>query len=115
MKTAIELRLRFKRGDQVVIGPGKIELLEAISTTGSISAAARVLGMSYRRAWLLVDDMNRGLVTPVVSATTGGNRGGGTVLTPTAHEIIARYRSIEATALTAVASDLALLVGLIAP
>ena len=112
--TAIQLRLRLKRGDQVVIGPGKIELLEAIAATGSISAAARALGMSYRRAWLLVDEMNRGLVAPVVSATSGGNRGGGTTLTPMACEVIDRYRSIEAAALQAVAGDLGVLVDLIA-
>lgn len=114
MKTDIQLRLRLKRGDQVLIGPGKIELLEAIGATGSISAAARALGMSYRRAWLLIDEMNRGLTTPVVSATTGGNRGGGTVLTATAREVIDRYRSIERAALSAVADDLKVLLGLIA-
>ena len=114
VKTAIQLRLRLKHGNQVVIGPGKIDLLEAIGATGSISAAARSLDMSYRRAWLLVDEMNRGLVAPVVSATTGGSRGGGATLTPTAWTIIERYRSIEAVALAAVVDDLAVLLELIA-
>lgn len=114
MKTDIQFRLRFKRDDQIVIGPGKVEVLEAIAATGSISAAGRALGMSYRRAWLLVDEMNRGLTTPVVTAVTGGAHGGGTVLTETAHRIIEHYRAVEAAALAAAADDLAALERLIA-
>ena len=114
VKTDIQLRLRLKCGDQVVIGPGKIALLEAIGTSGSISAAARALGMSYRRAWLLVDEMNRGLVSPVIRATTGGTRGGGATLTDVALQIIERYRAVQATALVAAADDLSALLQLVA-
>ncbi|MGB8628952.1 MAG: winged helix-turn-helix domain-containing protein, partial [Xanthobacteraceae bacterium] len=74
------------------IGPGKIALLEAIRSTGSISAGARSLGMSYRRAWLLVDEVNRTLREPAVTAETGGRRGGGAVLTPVGERVIALYR-----------------------
>ncbi|HTD02645.1 ModE family transcriptional regulator [Undibacterium sp.] len=114
MKTEIQFRLRVRRGDEIVIGPGKIALLEAIAATGSISAAARALEMSYRRAWLLTDEMNRGLTMPVIDAKSGGSKGGGAVLTPTALEIIARYRAIEKTALQAAQADLDALVGMIA-
>src|SRR6478735_7544538 len=75
-------RLRITSGDDIAVGPGKVDLLEAIDATGSISAAARSLGMSYRRAWLLVDTMNRCFRAPVVAAEAGGKRGGGTHLTP---------------------------------
>ena len=66
-----QFRLRIRQGDLVVIGPGKVALLEAIAATGSISAAARALGMSYRRAWTLVDEMNRGLTQPVAASQVG--------------------------------------------
>ncbi|MFZ6647594.1 winged helix-turn-helix domain-containing protein [Undibacterium sp. TJN25] len=114
MKTDIQFRLRIRRGDEVVIGPGKIALLEAIAATGSISAAARTLDMSYRRAWLLTDEMNRGLTMPVVEAKSGGSKGGGAALTPTAMEIIARYRAIEKIAQKAAQQDLDALLGMIA-
>ena len=68
----VQFRLRITRGDDIAVGPGKIELLEAIARTGSITAAARALGMSYRRAWLLVDTMNRCFKSPVVEAEAGG-------------------------------------------
>ena len=90
-----QFRLRVKCGDEVAIGPGKIAILEAIAETGSISAAGRKLGMSYRRAWLLVDQMNQYFKEPVVQAATGGAQGGGTSLTATGLEVINLYRSIE--------------------
>jgi len=114
MKTDIQFRLRLRRGDEVVIGPGKIALLEAIAATGSISAAARALEMSYRRAWLLTDEMNRGLKMPVIDAKSGGSKGGGAALTPTAVEIVARYRAIEKTAQQAAQGDLEVLLKMIA-
>ena len=77
------------------IGPGKVALLEAIARTGSISSAARSLGMSYRRAWLLVDETNRCLVQPAVTTAVGGKRGGGALLTPAGVELVQRYRTIE--------------------
>lgn len=90
-----QFRLRIKYGDEIAIGPGKIAILEAIADTGSISAAGRKLGMSYRRAWLLVDQMNQYFKEPVVQAATGGAQGGGTALTETGLEVINLYRGIE--------------------
>ena len=80
---------------ELAIGPGKIALLEAIRDTGSITAAARRLGMSYRRAWLLVDETNRCLVGPAVATASGGEKGGGTALTPLGTELVERYRTLE--------------------
>jgi molybdate transport system regulatory protein len=80
------------------IGPGKIALLEAIAATGSISAAGRSLRMSYRRAWLLVEDLNRVFDEPVVLTQLGGKDGGGARLTALGHELVAQFRAIEAEA-----------------
>jgi molybdate transport system regulatory protein len=89
------LVLRVVLGPRASIGPGKVRLLEAIDRTESISAAARRLGMSYRRAWLLVDAMNRTMRTPVVETARGGRGGGGARLTPLGREVIAAYRGLE--------------------
>ena len=72
-----QLRLRILFGQEIAMGPGKLNLLRAISTRGSISGAARQMNMSYRRAWLLVDTMNRCFRSPVVAASPGGKGGGG--------------------------------------
>jgi molybdate transport system regulatory protein len=88
----LSLRIDLPQGR---IGPGKIDLLEAIDREGSISAAGRALGMSYKRAWDLVDAMNRLLGTPVVDASTGGHRGGGALLTDAGRDLVADYRAIE--------------------
>ena len=88
------------------LGPGKIALLEAIARCGSISAAAREMGMSYRRAWLLVEAMNQAFKQPAVTAATGGKRGGGAEVTPFGQDLLTRYRTIEAKAAAAVARDL---------
>src|SRR3954462_5538390 len=98
-KARIQLHLRVIKGNRPAVGPGKIALLEAIRDTGSISAAARKLGMSYRRAWMLVDDLNRRLSKPVVEAAPGGKAGGGARLSPTGRKLIALYRGIERKAL----------------
>lgn len=87
-----KLTLRLLYGDEIAFGPGKAELLEAIESTGSISAAGRMMDMSYRRAWLLVDAMNRSFREPVVDAARGGKHGGGAHLTPFGKEVLARYR-----------------------
>lgn len=89
----LRLRIDFDPGGS--LGPGKVRLLEEVRTTGSISAAARALDMSYRRAWLLVDDLNRMFREPVVSAAIGGKRGGGTELTAFGERLITEYRAIE--------------------
>lgn len=99
-RVVAQFRLRVKCGDEIAIGPGKIAILEAIAETGSISAAGRKLGMSYRRAWLLVDQMNHYFKEPVVHAATGGMQGGGTALTATGIEVIKLYRAIEEQAQT---------------
>jgi molybdate transport system regulatory protein len=101
-----QFRLRILRGRDIAVGPGKIDLLEAIGRTGSITAAARSLGMSYRRAWLLVDTMNRCFRTPVVRTEAGGRRGGGTRLTAAGQEALRLYRSVEKLAAGAASAEL---------
>ena len=96
--TRLSIRLDLASGDR--IGPGKIALLEAIAHSGSISGAARRLGMSYRRAWLLVEEINVALREPAVVAATGGQHGGGAVLTPMGERVVDLYRSIEGQAST---------------
>ncbi|MFC5387465.1 winged helix-turn-helix domain-containing protein [Aquamicrobium segne] len=83
------------------IGPGKVELLEHIDSLGSISAAARAMQMSYKRAWDLVEEMNRIFGKPVVSAHTGGKRGGGAQLTAVGEAVISHYRAVEQVATAA--------------
>ena len=97
-KTSLHLRIDFGAGRS--IGPGKIRLLELINETGSISAAGRALEMSYRQAWLLVDELNRMFAKPVVSAQTGGG-GGGTIVTETGNDIVRLYREMERRAYSA--------------
>jgi molybdate transport system regulatory protein len=96
MAPKISIRIDLEVGGR--IGPGKIALLEAIRETGSISAAAHSMGMSYRRAWLLVDELNKLMIDPVVATAAGGTKGGGTTLTPAGDEAVALYHSIEAIA-----------------
>lgn len=111
--TKTQFRLRIYRDASIAIGPGKVDLLEAIAQTGSISAAARQLGMSYRRAWVLVDEMNRALVGPAVTTAAGGVQGGGTALSPLGAKLVQHYRAVEAAALNAAAADIAALQALI--
>lgn len=92
------LMLRVDFGPNRAIGPGKIRLLEAIEASGSISQAGRALGMSYRRAWLLIDDMNHCFREPVVAAQPGGSRGGGAALTAFGRALVGNYRAIEVAA-----------------
>jgi molybdate transport system regulatory protein len=113
MKPRVQFRLRISKGADIAVGPGKIDLLEAIARTGSITAAARSLGMSYRRAWLLADTMNRCFRGPVVDAETGGRRGGGTRLTTLGAEVVRRYRRIETRAARSGAADIAALTRLL--
>ena len=97
----VRLTVRIDFGADRALGPGKIRLLEAIGKTGSISRAGRALGMSYRRAWLLIDDMNRCFRAPVVATQPGGVKGGGAELTPFGVALIENYRAIEAQAAAA--------------
>ena len=82
-------------GDEIAMGPGKADLLAAIAETGSISASAKRLGMSYRRAWLLVDTMNRCFREPVVASATGGSGGGGAHVTDFGREVLARFLAMR--------------------
>ncbi|MBS7703359.1 winged helix-turn-helix domain-containing protein [Chelatococcus asaccharovorans] len=100
------LTIRVDLGSQGALGPGKVRLMELIAETGSISAAGRAMEMSYRRAWLLIDSLNRAFRTPVVATQHGGSRGGGAVLTPLGQDLVARYRRLERNAHKAVADDL---------
>jgi len=109
----IAFRLRIMQGDAIAVGPGKIDLLEAIAATGSITAAAKRVEMSYRRAWLLLDTMNRCFGEPLTAAESGGSRGGRTRLTPLGTQVVARYRRIEARSLKASATDLRAMVALL--
>jgi molybdate transport system regulatory protein len=92
----LKLKLQLYCGDEIAMGPGKADLLEAIARTGSISAAGRDLGMSYRRAWLLVDTMNRCFKEPLVEAQPGGGKGAGARLTSEGEAALAAYRGLSA-------------------
>jgi molybdate transport system regulatory protein len=91
----IHLSIRVDCASGFRIGPGKIALLEAIRSTGSITAAAKSIGMSYRRAWLLVDEINHALRKPAVATKQGGSEGGGTSLAPVGEQIISLYHELE--------------------
>jgi molybdate transport system regulatory protein len=93
--TSPSLRFRLLLDNEHAIGPGKTDLLEAIAATGSISAAARRMGMSYKRAWQLVDELNASFALPLVSTSKGGERGGGAELTETGKAVLEAYRAIE--------------------
>jgi molybdate transport system regulatory protein len=89
------LSLRINLDPEGRIGPGKIELLEQIAAFGSISAGARKMGMSYKHAWDLVEEMNKIFGKPLVAAQKGGSQGGGAQLTPVGLAVVSRYRAIE--------------------
>ncbi len=107
--------LRVLDGDAIALGPGKADLLEAIAANGSISAAARRMGLSYRRAWLLVDTMNSAFAAPLVAAAKGGEGGGGATLTPLGIEVRGRYRAMVAAATAAAAPEAKALLTLLRP
>lgn len=113
-KPVAKFRMRIMVGDVIAVGPGKIALLEAIVETGSITAAAKALEMSYRRAWMLLDELNRALKKPAVDSAKGGQHGGGSEITDVGRQVIALYRHIEATAAAACKADMTRLVSLLA-
>jgi molybdate transport system regulatory protein len=92
------------------IGPGKIAVLEQIARTGSISAAGRTLKISYRRTWVLVEDINQGLGAPVIETAMGGTRGGGAVLTELGKAVVNAYRAIEVDAAVAARKHISALI-----
>ena len=100
------LTLRVLGKGRPALGPGKAELVERILETGSISAAARAMGMSYRRAWQLVEGLNRACREPVVVTAVGGKRGGGAEVTAFGRRLVELFRSMEAKASRAIAADL---------
>jgi molybdate transport system regulatory protein len=96
-------RWRFVQGGTIALGPGKADLLEAIEATGSISAAGKSLGMSYRRAWMLIATINACFATPLVA--TFARRSTGAVLTPAGRRVLRLYRRIESRSLAATQGD----------
>ena len=111
-KPSLHLRLDF--GGERSLGPGKIRLLELIDETGSISAAGRALKMSYRQAWLLIDELNHMFREPVVAAQIGGGGGGGAALTKAGASVIRLYRDMERRASGASSTDIRTLTRLLA-
>ena len=107
MKKLPRAVIKIDFGTEVRLGPGKVRLLELIAETGSISAAARQMEMSYRRAWLLIDEVNGIFGNPVVETATGGAGGGGAKVTPLGEAVIAAFRDIENTATELVQTKLA--------
>jgi molybdate transport system regulatory protein len=91
----LKVQLRLMTGDEIAFGPGKADLLQAIQDTGSIAAAGRQLGMSYRRAWLLVDTMNRCFSAPLVESAVGGPGGGGARVSELGQAVLAKYRALQ--------------------
>jgi molybdate transport system regulatory protein len=103
-KARLRVSIVFASGAR--IGPGKAALLESIRDTGSISAAARDMGMSYKRAWRLLDSISQAFIEPVVTAAPGGSGGGGATLTPFGAEVLERYQRIHDRAAAVAADDL---------
>ena len=99
-------KIRILIGAVIAIGPGRADLLAAIARSGSISAAAREMRMSYRRAWLLVEAINAAFRRPLVETLTGGRSGGGARVTELGTEVLRRYRAMEGKAARAVRPDL---------
>jgi molybdate transport system regulatory protein len=105
--TSARLRLRVYLGEDHSLGPGKVQLLEAVRELGSITSAARSMDMAYRHAWELIDDMNRCFRSPVVATASGGATRGGARVTAFGEEVIRRFRAMEQATRTATAADLA--------
>ena len=107
-------KFRIYFGEEIAIGPGKADLLEAIRASGSISKAARELGMSYKRAWNLADTMNRCFRKPLIDTATGGGGGGGARLTPFGEQVLSHFRSMEKRTDAAIRADLTAFAALLA-
>lgn len=101
--------LRITLSESAYVGPGRADLLEQIDSTGSISAAGKAMGMSYKRAWGLVQALNEGFGRPLVESSRGGATQGGAQLTEAGHFVLARYRAMQANTRAAIADDVAVL------
>ena len=99
--------------DEIALGPGKVDLLQAIDKTGSISAAGKSMNMSYRRAWVLVDVMNRCFTSPLVHTAKGGQHGGGATLTPLGRQVVDNYKQMTQALNHTIQAYLPLFAGLI--
>lgn len=110
--TKLRLRILF---EDAMLGPGKADLLAGIAETGSIAAAGRQMGMSYKRAWMLVEEMNAAFRDPLVTSTRGGPGGGGARLTDAGTEVLRLYHDIVATALDAASDRIATLEAMLRP
>lgn len=108
-----QVKLRILFGTRAMVGPGKVLLLERIRELGSISAAGRSMGMSYKRAWSLVEEMNAAFREALVFSARGGAGGGGAVVTEAGLAVIAAYRGVEAMAADAGKAELAALRGML--
>lgn len=105
-KPQVRLMIRVAFGPSGALGPGKIRLMELIDEHGSISSACKAMGMSYRRAWLLLRSLNTAFKDEVISTKHGGNKGGGATLTPFGRMLLDRYKDIQAAASAAVGTEL---------
>ncbi|MDO5706889.1 MAG: LysR family transcriptional regulator [Paracoccus sp. (in: a-proteobacteria)] len=108
------IKLRLDYGPALTLGPGKADLLAGIAELGSISAAGRRMGMSYKRAWSLVEEMNAGFAQPLVDSARGGAGGGGAMLTETGAQVLAHFRALESLIEQAGADRIAAITGLLA-
>lgn len=106
LKTVTRLTLRIDFDKKRQLGPGKIRLLELIGEHGSISAASRLMGMSYRRAWMLIVNLNETFADPLIVARVGGAGGGSAELTFAGQEVVRAYRAIEARASSGASAEL---------
>lgn len=97
----VRVRLRVQNGADILLGPGRVDVLQGVAETGSLAEAGRRLGMSYQRVWSLVQAMNAAFEEPLVAKQRGGSSGGGAALTPLGERVLAAYRAAEAAALRA--------------
>ncbi|MDO5612661.1 MAG: LysR family transcriptional regulator [Paracoccus sp. (in: a-proteobacteria)] len=107
------IKLRLDYGPALTLGPGKADLLTGIAELGSISAAGRRMGMSYKRAWSLVEEMNSAFARPLVDSARGGPGGGGAVLTETGAQVLAHFRALESLLVGAGSGDIAAITGML--